>query len=112
MNKFVIFAFNGNPTCFVHVLLNALDMHEKGLDVKVVLEGEAVTLVKPMVESKNPLFQKIVDLKLIDCVCKGCSAKLKVLEYNEQSGLPVGGEMSNHPSFSSYTQKGYTIITL
>lgn len=112
MNKFVIFAFSGNPTCFVHVLLNALDMHEKGMGVKVVLEGEAVTLVKTMLESKNPLFQKVVDLQLIDCVCKGCSAKLKVLEYNEQSGLPVGGEMSNHPSFSSYTQKGYTIITL
>ncbi len=112
MNKFVIFAFNGNPTCFVHVLLNALDLHEKGMDVKVVLEGEAVTLVKTMVESKNPLFKKVVDLNLIDCVCKGCSAKLNVLEYNENSGLPVGGEMSGHPSFSSYIEKGYQIITL
>lgn len=112
MNKFVIFAFNGNPTCFVHVLLNALDLKEKGMEVKVVLEGEAVTLVKTMIESNNPLFKKVVDFNLIDCVCKGCSAKLNVLEYNEKSGLPVGGEMSGHPSFSSYIEKGYQIITL
>lgn len=31
MNKYVIFAFNGNQMCFVHVLLNALDMESKGL---------------------------------------------------------------------------------
>ncbi|NCB01322.1 MAG: cytoplasmic protein [Spirochaetia bacterium] len=112
MKKYAIFAFNGNPTCFVHVLLNALDMVEKGMEVKIVLEGEAVTLVQPMIESKNPLFKKVVDLQLIDCVCKGCSAKLNVLEYNEKSGLPVGGEMSGHPSFSSYINEGYNIITL
>lgn len=112
MKKYAIFAFNGNPTCFVHVLLNALDMVEKGMEVKIVLEGEAVTLVQPMIESKNPLFKKVVDLQLISCVCKGCSAKLNVLEYNEKSGLPVGGEMSGHPSFSSYINEGYNIITL
>lgn len=31
MNKIVIIAFNGNPLCFVHVLLNALDMDSKGI---------------------------------------------------------------------------------
>ncbi|MDT4761335.1 DsrE family protein [Sphaerochaeta sp. PS] len=112
MDKFVIFAFQGNPTCFVHVLLNALDMHAKGKDVKVVLEGEAVKLVKAMTEAKNPLFRKVVELKLIDSVCRACSATLGVLEYNEQSGLPVGGDMSNHPSFLSYIEKGYQVITL
>ena len=77
-----------------------------------MLEGEAVTVVKPMVDSKNPLFKKVVELGLIDCICKGCSAKLGVLEYNEQSGLPVGGDMSGHPSFSSYIKGGFHIITL
>ena len=112
MKKYVLFAFNGNPNCFVHVLLNALDLHEKGYEVKVVLEGESVKLVQTMTESANPLFKKVVDLQLIDCICRGCSAKLGVLEYNERSNLPVGGDMSGHPSFSSYIEKGYDIITL
>ena len=112
MKKVALFAFNGNVGCFVHVLLNTLDMHEKGYDVKLVIEGEAVKLVKTMVESDNPLFRKIVDLKLIDCICKGCSAKMGVLEFNEATGLPVGGEMSGHPPFSDYINDGYTVITL
>ncbi len=112
MNKFVLFAFNGNPTCFVHVLLNALDMHEKGYEVKIVLEGEAVTLIRSMVESGNPLFAKILALGLFDCVCKGCSAKMGVLEYNEASAIPVAGDMSGHPSFSQYIDQGYRVITL
>ena len=39
--KVVLVAFQGEPMCFVHVLLNALDMHERGFDVKVVIEGAA-----------------------------------------------------------------------
>ena len=33
MKKVVLFAFNGDFMCFIHVLLNALDMHEKGYEV-------------------------------------------------------------------------------
>jgi hypothetical protein len=39
--KIALVAFNGEPMCFVHVLLNALDMHERGYDVKVIIEGSA-----------------------------------------------------------------------
>ena len=49
MRKIAIFAFKGDPMCFVHVLLNAKDMHEKGFNVKIVIEGEAVTLPKKLV---------------------------------------------------------------
>ena len=28
--KTVLFVFNGDPMCFIHVLLNALDMHAAG----------------------------------------------------------------------------------
>ncbi len=112
MDTYVIFAFNGNPTCFIHVLLNAMDLHEKGYGVKIVLEGEAVTLIKTMEEGKNPLFKKVLEKGLFDCVCKACSAKLGVLEYNEKSAIPVTGDMSGHPSFSQYIAQGYKIITL
>ncbi len=112
MDSYVIFAFNGNPVCFIHVLLNALDLHEKGYGVKIVLEGEAVKLIKAMEEGNNPLFQKVVDAGLFDGVCKACSAKLGVLEYNENSAIPVIGDMSGHPSFSQYIAQGAKIITL
>jgi len=112
MEKFVIFAFTGNPMCFVHVLLNAIDMDSKGLDAKIVIEGEAVKLIKEMEESNNSLYKKAKEKGLIDCICKACSAKMGVLEYNETVGIPLGSDMSGHPSMSSFTNKGYQVITL
>jgi hypothetical protein len=29
MKKIALFVFNGDPMCFIHVLLNALDMKER-----------------------------------------------------------------------------------
>ena len=112
MNKFVIFAFKGEAMCFMHVLLNALDMHEKGMDVHIVIEGEAVKLIKVMQEGGNPLFAKAEKAGVIDCVCKACSAKMGVLEYNQASSIPVRGSMSGHPAMADYLNDGYSVITL
>jgi hypothetical protein len=34
MEKVALFAFNRESMCFVHALLNALDMKDKGIDTK------------------------------------------------------------------------------
>jgi hypothetical protein len=38
MKKYALFVFNGDPMCFIHVLLNALDMHARQDTVRVILE--------------------------------------------------------------------------
>lgn len=110
--KFVYFAFKGEAMCFMHILLNALDMKEKGYEAKIVIEGEAVVLPKKMIESGHPLFKKAMDRGVIDCICKACSAKMGVLEYNETCGIQLKGSMAGHPAMSEYTEAGYSIITL
>lgn len=112
MSKCVIFAFNGNQMCFVHVLLNALDMKEKGMEGKIVIEGEAVKLIKELEESENKLYLKAKEQGLIDSICKACSSKLGVLEFNETVGIPVIGSMSGHPSMSQYIELGYEVISM
>ena len=112
MDKYVYFAFNGNPLCFNHVLLNVLDMNSKGIDAKLVIEGEAVKLVQKFEESKNPLYMMLKEKNLIDSICKACSAKLGVLEYNSTVGIPLKGDMKGHPSMAAFTALGYRIITL
>lgn len=112
MNKYALFAFNGNAMCFVHVLLNAMDLKAKGAEaVAIVIEGEAVKLIQELETSKNPLYMKAKAQGLIDCICKACSAKMGVLEFNESTGIPVTGDMSGHPSMGDYLEKGYQIIT-
>ena len=56
VKKIAIFAFNGELMCFAHALLNAQDMHEKGYDVKVVIEGSATKLVPELAKKGNPMF--------------------------------------------------------
>jgi len=111
----VIFAFKDDALCFMHVLLNALDLHEKGLGGKIVFEGEATKLIPVMAESQHflhSLYAKVKDKGLIDAVCRGCSMKMGVLEAVEKEGLPLSGEMSGHPAMSKYIAAGHEIVVM
>ena len=113
MKKIVLFVFREDFMCFIHVLLNALDMNEKGYDVKIVIEGAATKLIPELSQEGNPMaiqYKKVKDKKLIDCVCKACSTKMKVLQDVEKEGLPIADEMYGHPSFFRYLNEGYQII--
>lgn len=112
MKKIAFFAFRGEQMCFMHILLNALDMHEKGMDVKIIMEGEAVKLIRELDSSGSKVYKKARELNLFDCICKACSAKMGVLTYNEKSGIPINGELSGHPSMTKFIEDGYEIITL
>jgi len=114
MKKVALFAFNGDPMCFVHVLLTALDMHANQSDVKVIIEGSATALVNQLASEKEPLHKLYVDVKekgLIDCACKACSAKTGALAGIEAQRIPLCDEMKGHPSMLRYMNDGYEIIT-
>ena len=110
----VLFAFRGDPICFVHVLLNALDLNEKGRDGHIILEGEAVTLVEDMRRPQSYLFQlytKVQEKELIIGACKACSIKLEADKILTEESIPLIGEMGGHPSMADYMDKGYEVIT-
>lgn len=112
--KIVLFAFRGDPLCFIHVLLNALDLHERGLAGSIIIEGEAVKLVPVMRQEGhllNPLYRKAKEKGLIVAVCRACSAKMEVTAVVEQEGLPLVGHIGGHPAMGKYIEEGYRIIT-
>lgn len=114
MKKFALFAFNGEAMCFVHVLLNALDMNQKGYEVKVIIEGSATKLVEELADESKPfanLYQKVKDQGLIDCVCKACASKMNSLHSAMGQQLPLCDELSGHPSMAKYMEQGFEIIT-
>ncbi|MDX9833818.1 MAG: cytoplasmic protein [Desulfobulbus sp.] len=114
MTKTIFFAFRDDPLCFIHVLLNSLDMAAKGMEGKIILEGEAVRLV-PLIAAPghflNTLYQKAREEELIVGACRACSHKLAVAAAVEGAGIPLIGEMSEHPAMSTYLGQGYTILT-
>lgn len=112
--KTALFAFNGDPMCFVHVLLNALDMEARGYDVRVIIEGSATKTVNVLNDPAaqfNKLYVQVKEKGLIDCVCRACSAKMGALPGIEAQGLPLCGDMKGHPSMAPYIDAGYDIIT-
>jgi len=112
--KFALFAFNGDPMCFIHVILNALDLDKKGYEVKVIVEGSTTKLASQFEDKKNPLYEKYQELKnstLIDCFCKACSNKMGSLSEVEKLGFNTCSELMGHPAMSKYIEEGYTIIT-
>jgi hypothetical protein len=114
MRKYALFVFNGDPMCFIHVLLNSLDMNAKGDEAKIILEGQAVKLVPDLVKPGNPLqtlWKKNVEAGFVDGVCKACSAKLGTLEAAKEQGLRLLDDMSGHPGMAGYRNRGYEIVT-
>lgn len=112
MRKTVFFAFRGNEMCFVHILLNALEMNTKGGDVKIVFEGEAVKLPKILSDKENPMYKKCLELGLIDGVCEACSRTLGAYEDNLALGLNFLSELKGHPSMDRYLDEGYELILM
>lgn len=114
MKKFALFVFNGDSMCFIHVLLNALDMKEKGFDSKIVIEGSATKLLPELAKSDNPLHQlwdKVKQAGLVDGVCKACASKMGVLDAVKAQDLNLLHEMSGHPSMARYRDEGFEIVT-
>lgn len=114
MKKTVLFVFNGDPMCFMHVLLNALDMEEKGYETKIEIEGSATKLIPELAQRENPLhrlWEKVKTFELVEGVCRACATKMGTLEAVESQGLPLLDDMSGHPAMARYQDEGFEVIT-
>ncbi len=115
MKKFVIFAFHGELMCFAHALLNAIDLKDKGFEVKLVIEGSATGLIGTLDAKDSPFhrqYRKVVDEGILAGVCKACAGKMDSLFEAEKQNLPLLSEMHGHPAFSTWIKDGYEIISM
>lgn len=114
MKKYALFVFNGDPMCFIHVLLNALDMDADGNEVRLVIEGAATRLLPELEKSENPLhklWKQTLSAELVHGVCLACATKTGTLETARQLGLTLLDEMSGHPSMAAQRKEGFELVT-
>jgi hypothetical protein len=114
MKKIALLAYNGELTCFAHVMLYALDFDRKGYEVKVVIEGAATSLIGQLASPEAPfgqLYGQVRDKNLVSCICRACSQKMGSLEEAERQGLTIVGDMQGHPSIESLVNDGYQIMS-
>ncbi|OQX14170.1 MAG: cytoplasmic protein [Desulfobulbaceae bacterium A2] len=111
--KIMFVAFRGEPLCFIHVLLNALDMHRRGLEGKIILEGESTRLVALMTQPDHflhALYCQAREAGLVLGACHACATKLGAVAAVEQEGIPLIGPMAGHPALADYLEQGYTVL--
>ena len=100
--------------CFIHVLLNALEMKTDGYEAKIIIEGAATKLIPQLMKNENPLHQlweKAIAADLVEGVCMACANKMGVLAAAKEQKLALLNNMSGHPSIAEYRQKRFKIIT-
>lgn len=112
MKKVVFFAFKENKMCFTHLLLNALDIAEKGGDAKIIFEGASVKLPQILEEERNPLYLKAKEVGIIEGVCEACSKMMEVYQINKDLGMTFLNDLKGHPAMEKYMSQGYEIVTL
>lgn len=113
MKKVALFVFNDDPMCFIHVLLNALDMEDRNYEAKIIIEGSATKLIPEMGKKDHPLhvlWEKVKNYGLVEGACKACSKKMEVLHEVEAQDIPVLDEMSGHPSMATYRDDGFEVM--
>jgi len=114
MKKVALFAFNGDAMCFIHVLLNALDMHERQVEATIVLEGAATRLIPELTQDGSPLiqlYQKVRTLGLVAGACRACATKMGTIEAAKAQDLTLLDDMRGHPSMARFREAGFDIIT-
>lgn len=114
MKKIAVFVFNGDPMCFTHVLLNALDMKSGGDDVLIIVEGAATGLTPVLAAADHPLnglWGKARTAGLVGGVCEACSRKMGTLNAAKAQDLPLLNDMNGHPGMARFQKDGYEIIT-
>ncbi len=114
MKKFALFVFNPDPMCFIHVLLNALDMKSRGHDCQIVMEGASVKLIPELISASHPLnslWHKVIDQDLVAGVCRACAGKMGTLDAALSQDLTILDDMSGHPSMAGFKDNDFEIIT-
>ena len=114
MRKIALLAYNGELTCFAHVMLYALDFDRRGYQVKVVLEGAATQLITELAQADRPfanLYSQLREKGLLFCICKACSQKMGTIQEAEKQGLQIVGDMQGHPSIAGLVEDGFEILS-
>ena len=113
MKKVALFVFNDEPMCFTHVLLNALDMNERGYEIKLIMEGEATKLLPGLANEGTAfsrMWEKLKERSVVAGVCRACSTNMGTADSAQKQGLTLLDDMSGHPSFAGFRDAGYEIL--
>jgi hypothetical protein len=123
MARKILFVLFSEDACRQnHALLYALDLHEKGHEVKLILEGSATRMVSAMNLAESPpgaLLRRARDAGILAGACgrasSGCASDdpaRKVAELAEAAGVKLLRDLGGHASIEPFVRDGYELVML
>ena len=112
MKKQLFVIFTHNKGIFTHIILNVLDLDEKGYEVGIIFESEACKFVSDLEKDTYEKWVKLKEKKLIVAVCEVCARATGALESAKRQGLPIHGDMSGHPPLREWIKHGYNVMMI
>ena len=111
--KYLFLATDDNKMQLYHLLLNAINFHENDHEVTTVLECASPKLLIGIADGsiKLPVFDKALELGIIDHACKACTSVFSATEAAEKLGVPLKGELNGHSNLLKFVEAGYSILT-
>ncbi|MGD9394908.1 MAG: hypothetical protein PVJ05_00590 [Candidatus Thorarchaeota archaeon] len=111
--KYLFLATDDNKMQLYHLLLNAINFHENGHEVTTVLECASPKLLVGIADGsiKLPVFDKAMEIGIINHACKACTAAFEATEAAEMLRVPLKGELKGHSDLLKFAKAGYSIIT-
>lgn len=105
-----------------HALMYALDLHEKGYAVQLILEGAATKLVSAIdsAESRTgALLRQARDAGLVAGACgrasSGCAGEdptRKVADVARAAGVRLLADLHGHASIEPFLREGYEVVII
>jgi hypothetical protein len=111
--KYMFLATDDNKMQLYHLLLNAVNFHEKGHEVAAVLECASPKLLIGIADGtiKLPIFDSAMKLAIIDHACKACTATFSATEAADKLGVPLKGELKGHSDLLKFVEAGFSLLT-
>ena len=123
MVRKILFVLFSDDACRQnHALLYALDLREKGHDVKLILEGAATRMVSALGAADSrpgALLRQARDAGVLAGACgrasSGCASEdpaHKVAEIAQAAGVPLLSDLGGHASIEPFVREGYELVVL
>jgi hypothetical protein len=124
MARKVLFVLFAEDVCRQnHALMYALDLRDKGHEVKLILEGSATRMVSALrdAESAGPgaLLREARDKGILAGACgrasSGCASEdpaRNVADVAEAAGVRLLSEMRGHASIEPFVRDGYELVVV
>jgi predicted peroxiredoxin len=120
--KMLFVVFSGDACRQNHALMYALDLHAKGHEVKVVIEGEATRMMSEIgaPESRTgTLLRQACEARIVSGACARASAGCasddparNVTAVARSHGIGLLSELDGHASIEPFVREGYELVVL